>query len=250
MKKLLICLMTGIIVLVGYGTSPASVQSEIEKAGKEGKNVFLVVSEPGATGSNKILATAKLAHKSAAKSTAVVEMNRSDSSNRQVVAKYRLSGAPLPLILLIASNGLPVGSLQVDQASPEKLVKMIPSPKKMEVMDALNQNRTVFLVASRKTMPAQSEAFDTCRSACSLMNDRAVLVSIDMDNRNEVAFLEKLGVNTSSSIPVIYVINPRGQITARFNSSVNSAQLIQASTKRAGGCCGGNSSCEIPKKKE
>ncbi len=248
MKKLLICLLTGITVLAGYGTTRASVQSEIEKAGKDGKNVFLVVTEPGVAGTDRILYIANQAHKSVAEST-VIEMNRTDSANSELVAKYRLTGAPLPMVLLIASNGLPAGSLTSAQASPEKLAKMIPSPKKQEVMQALNQNKTAFVVASRKTMAGRARVFKTCKAACNQMKDKAVFISVDMDDKQELSFLKKLRVNMSSPMPVTCVVNPRGQITGIFNGPVNSARLIQASANKPGGCCGGNKRCNLPAKK-
>jgi hypothetical protein len=248
MKKVIICLLMGTVLLAGFGTTWADVQTDIEKAGKAGKYVFLVVTEPGVTGAEKVLSTVKQALKSVPKTT-VIEMNRADAANTQLVAKYRITGMPLPFILLIASNGMPASFLPADMATPERLVQMIPSPKKEEVTEALNKNKTAFVVASRKSMSNRNKVFDTCKAACSQMKDRAVFISIDMDDKQELSFLQKLSVNMASTEPVTFVVNPRGQITGLFNGPVEVAGLIQASAKQAGGgCCppGSNKTCALP----
>jgi hypothetical protein len=240
MKKAVNYLLMGVLVLAGYNTIWASVQSDIEKANKEGKTVFLVVTEPGVTGAEKALSIAKQANEKVTEST-VIEMNRADSTNSQLVKKYRLAGAQLPLVLVVASNGVAGGGLPADRATPEILVQLIPSPKKAEVLQALSENKSVFVVASRKSMADRATVFDTCKAACSQMKNNAVFVSIDMDDKKESSFLAQLKVNTLSTEPVTAVINTQRRITGSFNGPVEVMKLVQAATKKASGCCPGGS---------
>ncbi|MHC5074316.1 MAG: hypothetical protein ACYTFE_05790 [Planctomycetota bacterium] len=240
MKKALNYFLMGILLLATYDTIWASVQTDLEKANKKGNTVFLVVSEPGVTGLDKAVNIAEQARKSVTKST-VIEMNRADSTNSQLVKKYRLAGAPLPLILVVASNGAAAGGLPADRATPEGLVKIIPSPKQAEVFQALSENKSVFVVASRKSMTGRAKVFDTCKAACSQMKNNAVFVSIDMDDKKESSFLAQLKVNTLSTEPVTAVINNQRRITGSFNGSVEVTKLVDAAAKKAGGCCPGGS---------
>ena len=240
MKKLFMYLLLGIFVLVGYGTIWASVQTNIEKANKKGKTVFLVVTEPGVMGEEKAVSIAEQAQKSVDKST-VIEINRADSTNSQLVSKYGLAGARLPLILTIATNGVAAGGLTVDRATPESLVKMIPSPIKAEVLQALSEKKAVFVVASRKSMVDRAKIFETCKNACNQMKNKAAFVSIDMDDEKENLFLSQLKINKLSTEPVTSVINPQGKITGTFNGSVEVKKLMDAAVKKAGGCCPGGS---------
>jgi len=240
MKKLFMCLLLGIFVLATYETIWASVQADIEKANKKGKTVFLVVTEPGVMGGEKAVSIANQAHKSVAKST-VIEMNRADLTNRELVTKYRLAGARLPLILTIASNGVAAGGLVVDRVTPESLVKMIPSPKKAEVLQSLSERKAVFVVASRKSMVDRAKIFDICKDTCGQMKNKAAFVSIDMDDEKENLFLSQLKINKLSTEPVTSVINPQGKITGAFNGSVEVKKLMDAAAKKAGGCCPGGS---------
>ena len=240
MKKAINYLLMGVLVLAGYNTIWASVQSDIEKANKEGKTVFLVVTKPGVTGAEKAVSIAKQANKKVSKST-VIEMNRADSTNSQLVSKYGLAGAPLPLILVVASNGVAAGGLPAARATIESLVNMIPSPKKAEVLQALSEKKAVFVVSSRKSMADQAKVFDTCKAACSQMKNNAVFIPIDMDDKKENPFLSQLKVNALSTEPVTAVINTQKQITGSFNGPVEVKKLVDAAAKKAGGCCPGGS---------
>ena len=245
MKKLFIFfLLLAILVFSGYDTIWASVQTDIEEANQAGKTVFLVVTEPGVPGAEKALTIAEQAHEAAADST-VIEMNRSDSTNSPLVTMYRLAASPLPLILVIASNGAVAGGFPADRATPDQLVKMVPSPKKADVLRALKDGKAVFVVASRESMEVRDQVLEVCRAARSQMENRAALVTIDMDDKRESPFLAQIRANTLSTEPVTCVINRKGQTTAVFNGPVEAAALIQATAKIAGGCCpaGGKKKC-------
>ena len=54
-------------------------------------------------------------------------MNRDDPANTALVAEWRLAGAPLPLILVISSMGMPVGGLLLEHATAEKVAALVPS---------------------------------------------------------------------------------------------------------------------------
>ena len=250
MKKALNYLLVGIIVLAGFDTIWASVQADIEKANKKDKTVFLVVTEPGVAGAENAVSVAKQASEKVAQST-VIEMNRADSNNNQLVSKYRLAGTQLPLILTIATNGAAAGGLPAAQATPENLVNMIPSPTKADVLQALSERKAVFVVASRKSMVDREKILETCKNACNQMKNKAAFVSIDMDDEKENLFLSQLKINKLSTVPVTAVINSQGKITGSFNGSVEVKQLVQAATKKPKGCCpdGSKKGCKVPQSK-
>ena len=237
MKRACMYLLLGIFILANCNLIWASVETDVEKANKAGKPVFLVVTEPGIAGIEEALRVANQAHKSAPKST-VIEMNRADAANKDLVAKYRLAGAPLPVFLVIVSDGMVAGGLRADRATAEILVNMIPSPQKTETIRALTEGKAIFIVASRESMLDRTGVFETCEAACTQMKDRAAFVAIDMDDKEESSFLTELKVSPVSTEPIIMVINTQGQMTATFNGQVESKTLIQAATKRvASGCC-------------
>jgi len=102
------------------------------------------------------------------------------------------------------------------------------------------------------TMTSQSGAMASCAAACGQMKAQGVTIQIDMDDPAEAEFLAQLKVDRAATEPVTLVVNAQGQITGTYSGAVEVASLVQAATKKAGGCCpptaqGGSQSCG-PKK--
>ncbi len=85
------------------------------------------------------------------------------------------------------------------------------------------------------------------------MQNQSAAVQIDMDDPAETAFLTQMKVNLDSAEPVTLVINAQGQVTGTYTGAADVANLVQAATKKAGGCCPStvqnpNASCAPAKK--
>jgi hypothetical protein len=243
-KRTIVWLLVAAGIAVPAHSSP---RSDLESAAKSGRVAFILIADPGTPGIDAARDLTRRAMERVTGST-LVELDRSDPGNAELVAKYRLAGAPLPLVLVAAANGAIAGGLPASQATEELLVDMIPSPKKAEILMALQEGKSVFLVAARKGMKAAPGAKNSCSMACMQMSGKSASVEIDMDDPGEAAFLDQLKVNRASEEPVTLVVNALGQVTATYAGAADVANLVQAAAKRAGGCCpssvqGGSKSC-------
>ncbi|MDD4051554.1 MAG: hypothetical protein PHR28_06620 [candidate division Zixibacteria bacterium] len=106
-------------------------------------------------------------------------------------------------------------------------------------MKALQAGKAVFVTASRKGMAAESGVMSACAAACGQMAGKSAAVQIDLDDPAEVAFIQELKLKPEAAQPTTVVINTQGQITGAFNGPVEVGNLVQAATKKAGGCCPG-----------
>ena len=235
----------------GMQTINASVQTDIETASKTCKVVFLVVTEPSNTNNTAAINLGKEARKLYPKSM-VIEMNRTDKANERLVTKYGLAGAPLPLIIVIASNGVVAGGAIYNQTTSQKLVAMIPSPKKSDVLKAINDGKSVFIVVSKKLSTKKKEVVGKCKIACSDMKGNAKIVEVNFDDASEKKFLEELKITQIvGDTPRTFVIDSQGQIAGSFTGVTDSKTLVATATKKAvGGCCppGSKKTCEPTKK--
>src|SRR5512136_3122406 len=93
------------ILVTGLIRVNAQTTVEIEKAAKSCKPVFLVAYNAAGSDADKAISIANDAKKNLKVSSVVIKMNTSDACNADLVAKYRLAGAPLPLILVLDKNG-------------------------------------------------------------------------------------------------------------------------------------------------
>jgi len=243
----------GVLLLGLLGSiAEASTQKDLDSAAKHGKIAFILVTDQGATGVNEAKEMIEQAMKQVKKAV-LVDFDRSDPANADLVNKYRLAGAPVPLVLVAARNGVIAGGLPAAQATADKLVAMVPSPKKAEILQMLQSGKAVFIFAGRRGMASQSGATAACAAACGQMQDKCVTVQIDMDDPQEAVFLGQLKIDVTSNEPVTLVVNAQGQITGTYTGAADVASLVQAATKKAGGCCpstvqDGAKSCGPPKK--
>lgn len=243
----------GVLLLCGLASmAGASVTQDLVKAAEKEKIAFVLVSEPAATNVAEARDMIRAAMKQVKEST-MLELDRTDPANADLVAQFRLTGAPIPLILVFARNGTIAGGMIAASGTVERLVAMVPSPKKAEIMQNLQGGKAVFVCASRKGMANEADATTACATACGQLPGKCVTVRIDMDDPAETSFLNSLKVDPAATAPVILVVNAQGQITGTYSGAADVAALVQAATKKASGCCPStvqnpNASCAPAKK--
>jgi hypothetical protein len=241
MKKMKTILILLLLVTVCIFVK-AQTALEIEKANKSGHVVFLVVYNTSGTNTDKAITIVNETKKSFVSSAANIKMNTTDPANGDLVMKYRLSGVPLPVILVLNKNGNTAGGLLLKDATPEKLANLIPSPKFSEILDALAVGKSVFLVVYKESMISKKNVIENCYLACNKMDDKSVMIKVDSEDKNEVKLLSTVKHNLSATEPVTYVINSAGQITGTYNGITDLNNLISSATKViSGGCCPGGS---------
>jgi hypothetical protein len=216
----------------------AATQADLDQAVKQQRVAFILVSEPGTLGLEPARDMIRQAMAKVDKAT-LIELDRSAAGNAELVTKYRLTGTPLPLILVAARNGALGGGLPAAQATVERLVALVPSPKKAELLQNLQGGNAVILCASRQGMSARAAALANCATACVQSSGQCVLVEIEMDDPAEAAFLTSLKVSPTATEPTILVVNTSGQISGSYTGAADPGELVAASVKKAGGCAPG-----------
>ena len=240
-------LMILIVLILGLSSlsNAMTIKEELNNAKKAKKTVFLIVTEKGLS-VDKAKSVSKEAAKLEKKSL-VLTMFRDDNVNSDLVNKFGLSGAVVPVILVVAFNGVAVGGLKDKDATADALVKFIPSPKQADVLLALDEKKSVFVVAYKKTFNDRTKCAENCKSVLPQLKYNAAIVEIDVDDQKENKFLTKIGVKSQLTSSVIVISNPQGQITGTYDSKADSKTLVAAATKVNKGCCSGGGSCP-PKK--
>jgi hypothetical protein len=226
-------LLVGIVPMILWA-NPAD---DLKSAAEAGDVAFVLVTDPNAIDVDQARGIIGAAMGQVRKSV-MVELDRSDPNNSDLVMKYRLAAAPVPLVLVFASNGVLAGGKVAAQITPDQLVSMVPTPKKTQVIQAIQSGKSVFLTATRKSMVSGSKVMGACAAACQQMKGGSVSIQVDMDDNNEVRFMNELKINRQSTKPVTVVINAKGQVTGTLEEALNAGNLVQAATQVASsGCC-------------
>ncbi len=231
-----IILSTFVILIIASGAF-AGADNELAQAVEADQVVFLLVYEPGVSGLEQ---AQNLINSSIdqIENAISIKLIRSDPANSALVKKYGVTGAPLPLILIFARNGAMAGGILANQASADKLVKMVPSLKKADVLKILQSGSSVLISASTPGMSDESNVLSSCQSTCGELKGKCEIVIIDLTDQSEETFLKELKIDPNASKPVTIVINSQGQLTGKFDGPVEVGQLVQAATKKvSSGCC-------------
>lgn len=243
MKKIqnilvLVLLFTGLIKV------NAQTAAEIEKANKAGKAIFLIAYNVSGPDADKAISIANAAKKTLKASPAVIKMNASDAANSALVLKYRMAGAPMPLILVLDKNGTTAGGYALKDATAEKLVDMVPSSKMSELLLGLSNGKSAYVVVYKESMTSKKSIMDNCAVACSKMDNKSVTVVVSLDDKKETKLLQSLKVDVNAKEPVTYVINASGQVAETFNGLTDVNTLVSTAKKApaSGGCCPGGAS--------
>jgi len=177
----------------------------------------------------------------------MVEMNRDDVANAELVNKWRLSGAQTPLIMVISPKGYPTGGYLLNEATSDKIVELVPSPKMDNTYEALNNSKAVFIIVSKKSYTDKSQIIENCNAAIKQLQNKAIVVDVDLDDKKESAFIKQLNLKSTPNTTVAIVLNANGQTTGYFEGKAQSNELVLAANKviKSRGCCSGgrNASC-------
>ncbi len=223
-------------------TLPASnskIQADLEKAKKDGKAVFVVVTGTGVTETDKATTIAKGAN-AIYKNAAVVQMDRDDAANAQLVAEWRLAGAPLPLVLVVSPKGQLTGGMVLAQATAETIAALVPSPKLEEVQEVISNKKPAFVVFTKKTYSDRAEVLQACKEAVTILKNNAAIVEVDLDDMKEASLIDRLEVDKSSKETTTQVVNVQGQIAGTSSGLPDAAKLAAAAiAPPKSGCCPG-----------
>lgn len=229
-------------VLLSSGSATASVADDLAAAKTAGRPVFLVVTDAS-------VASLDLARRVAGEAAqiaggvAVVEVDRGARENAAVVTTYRLASVPVPLVLVVAGNGVAVGGARPHQITAARLARMVPTPAKAAHMKALSEGRADFVVFSRESSLGRAEALAACRAAAATLGGRADLVLVDLDDPAEAAFRDELQVDAKTKVVVVKVYNAKGKPTDTFREHLTAEALV-ASVGKEGDCGCGPEGCK------
>lgn len=208
----------------------------LNKAKKNKQAVYLLITEKGVKDQNAV-SIANQAQKLTKNST-IVTLFRDDKTNEALVKKYGLQGAPLPLIIVIASNGVLAGGYVVDgKVMAKDFAALIPSPKKEAIMNAIDKKNAVFVLVSKKGFSDKANVLKNCKAAIALLKNKAVVIEIDLTDKKEAEFLKQMGVDIANqNATATVVINSLGQVIANYKGATEPAKLVKSANEVKKGC--------------
>jgi hypothetical protein len=228
----------GIVLFAVPVPASAAADADIAAANAAGHAVFLLVTEgdsPAVAAARTVAGEAK----KLAPGTSVLEVNRREAANEATVRRYRLASVPVPMILVIASNGVAAGGARPQNLTAERLAAMIPSPAKAAWLKALEEKKAPILVLARRAMADRPAALKAATDAVVALRDAAAAIEVDLDAEREASFAAEVQVDVKTTVPWVAVYNAKGKATRTFTGVPKVEDVVAAARMEAPCCPGG-----------
>lgn len=238
MRTVLLSLVLPCLLLLGAAPLGAEVTGpapDVQAANAAGKAVFLVVTD-GGQGLDEARRVAEAAA-SLAPATTVLHLDRQDPARAAAVDAFRLAAAPVPLVLVIARNGVPAGAQRPAEGAAARLVALLPSPAKAAWLKHMAEGRVAVLAFTHAGMPAREAAAAAARDAAGRMEGRAGLVLVDTQDVAEKRFVAQMKVKPDATDPVVIVMNAKAQVLGRLEGEAVTAEGVLKAASAKAPCC-------------
>ena len=183
-------------------------------------------------------AVAKVSERATA---AIVQIT--DPAEREIVKKFGLDRAPMPLALAIAPNGAIMGGFP-NEVTEEALVGAFGTPVTEKCMKSLQDGKLVFLCVQNASTTSNAEALQGVQDfkAEAQYSGVTEILKLDPADSAEASFLGDLKIDPKTKVAVTAFLAPPGAVIAEFEGATQKDQLL-AALQKASSACGPGGSC-------
>lgn len=227
------------------GANVSQGQTVIDRAAAAQKYVFLLFWKDRTPQTDKAWGVLQSAGTNWAESAEVVSIQITDPNEKQIVSKFDVSRAPMPLVLAVAPCGAITKSF-TKAFDEEQLRTAFVSPCTQRCLRALQSRKLVFVCVTdpsgseeEATIPKGVEDF----KADAKYGSATEIVLVSAKDKDEASFLKEIEVGGAATLPTTVFLAPPGSLIGRFGAEASKdvlvAKLVAAqSNPCAGGKCG------------
>ncbi len=146
-------------------------------------------------------------------------------AEKDLVERFGLQGAQLPLVVALAPNGAVTGAYSV-RLTEQQVGQAIVSPGMAASMKALQHNKLVLVCvqpASSRELPQGVRDF----KADKRYQAATEIITISANDPAEAAFLRQLQIDPATTSPVTVFLGPPGMQLGKFNGTLAKEQLVE-----------------------
>jgi hypothetical protein len=234
-----ICLVSDVIAQVQQPAQSKGLAA-IERAARANKYLFIFLYREQDDRTGAMGQVFNDAVKSASGRADSVVISISDPSEAAILAKFRLSQAPMPLVLALAPNGAVTGGFP-GNFTREQLLGAFASPCMERLLGAVQQGKLVVLCVQNGRTRLNVEAMNGVRAfkADQRYSAATEVLMLDPNSAAERAFLAKLGINAAVEEATTLLVAPPGSVIGSFKGATDKNQLVSTLTSAVSGCGAG-----------
>jgi hypothetical protein len=217
-------------------------QAAIQKAASANRFALVFFWKDRSAQTDKVWGNLQAAAARMANGSQVVAVQVSDPAEKQLVARYDLSRAPMPFILAIAPCGAVTKAFTGDITAAQLRTAYV-SPSAQLCLKAIQDRKLVLLCVidqSDPYRPATAPQGVQDFKADERYGPVTEVVFINATGQAESAFLKELQVDPAEPKPVTVFLAPPGSMVGRFGARATKERMVaQLATAQSNPCSGG-----------
>ena len=162
-----------------------------------------------------------------------------DPAEKKIVDKYRVTSAPMPLVLAVAPNGAVTGGFP-RQFNENTLLGAFASPGMEKCLKALQERKLVILCAQNNRTKSNDVATKCAHDfkADARFARFTEIVRVDPADATEAKFMKQLRIEPKTTEAVTAMLAPPGVVVGTFKGAVAKDALVSALIAATSGGCG------------
>ena len=180
------------------------------------------------------------------KSVLLYEAKTTDAKEKDTIAKYRVSRAPLPLVLVVAPNGAITGGFP-QKVSVTELQKSITVSKTVTgILKAVQQGKIALVLLQNSKTKFNSESATAAQEFAgdARLKGMVDIIKADPGDQKNSSFLKDSKISPNMSESTIAMVIPPGTIAGVYSGKTSKDTLISAlASCSSGGCGSGSGGC-------
>jgi len=210
------------------------------QASKAKKHLFLFVYEGK---DEKTIAAQKILESTMSKMTnraQWVAVDRKDPAEKDLIDKYQLNTAPMPMVLVLAPNGVITGGFRGDGLTEKQLQEAIAGPGLQKCLKALQERKLVLLCVQNKATKSNDAAMQGVNDfkADTRYAQSTEIVKIDPADGGEGKFLSQLQIDPQAAEAVTAFLAPPRVALGVYTGATSKDAFVKALTDATVPSCG------------
>jgi hypothetical protein len=181
-----------------------------------------------------------------------VAVDRTASSEKEIVTKFGVDRAPMPLVLAIAPVGAVTGGFKAADLTEERLRDAVASAGLQKCLKALQDRRLVLVCLQNGRTQANDAAMKGVNEfkADPQFGEATEVVKVDPSDAKEIKFLAQLKADPKAKTAATAFLAPPGVLVAKIDGPTTKDALMASLQKAMSSCApGAGSGCCPPPKK-
>ena len=227
--------------------SPSASQSPTEKAiakaAEGGRYAFVLFHRSDGSSGNPLQASFDQAKAELKPRAELLTVDVSKGTDAQLIDKYKVDRAPLPIILALAPNGT-VTKAFTKPADAAALRKAFVSETTTRLLKALQDGKLVALCVQGENTQHNQESMAAAREfvADESIGGQAEVMRLDPGSRDEASLLEQCNLSPTLKEASIVLLVPPNTLVATVPGATTKAELLSA-LQQGLAACGSGSGC-------